>query len=206
MTKILSRAGASLADIYDVEGSIAGIEQLETRELGIVHEMGATVFSERFSTRIIRITTGDIAQNTDFNIEEVNVSETPARLLGVQVFATVVSQTLRCAVLATDPILGQDFPLWVFDTAATNSDTVFLEDAAVHSNKQVLVPRIGIPVGPAFVGGREQQGTMASSVTLTGRTTGFGAGVVVHTALLLIAFARSDGSRSPPRGITIPSW
>ena len=45
MVKILSQAGISLADLYNVEGSIAGIEQLDTRELPIVHEMSGTIFS-----------------------------------------------------------------------------------------------------------------------------------------------------------------
>ncbi len=206
MTKILSRAGASLADIYDVEGSIAGIEQLETRELPIVHEMGATVLSERFTTRIFRITTGALAQNILFAVELTTLPETPARLLGVQVIATDGGRVDRCAVLATDPTLGQDFPLWVFDAGTPANEVIAMEDAGVHALFGLLVPRTGINAFPSFVGGRVQQDSMVSSVTLSGDTTGFGAGTVTVTALLLLAFPRNDGSRRAALGRPIPSW
>jgi len=206
MAKILSRAGASLADIYDVEGSIAGIDTLETRELPIVHEMGATVFSERFRTQIFRITTGALAQDIAFAVELTTLPEIPARLLGVQVIANVNARVALAAVLATDPTLGQDFPLWVFDSVAALQLTVAMEDAGAHANQRVLVPQAELTVFPAFVGGREQQGNMASSVTLSGLTSGFGAGTVTVTALLLLAFPRTDGPRRAPLGLPIPSW
>jgi len=206
MSKILSRAGASLADIYDVEGSIAGIEQLETRELPIVHEMGATILSERFTTRVFRITSGALAQNLSYAVELTTLPETPARLLGVQVIVNSVARTTRVAVLATDPTLGQDFPIWVWNAGAGDTGVVTMEDASVHSNQSILIPWLGINVYPAFVGGRQQQDSMVSSVTLSGLTSGFGAGTVTATALLLLAFPRNDGARRPPLGVPIPSW
>ena len=206
MTKILSRSGASLADIYDVEGSIAGIEQLETRELPIVHELGATVFSERFTTRVFRVTSGAIAASTAFNVEETNLPERPCRLLGVQVITSFTSRLVQVAVLGTDPVLGQDFPLWVLDTSAIASEGVNMEDAGGAGAFAILVPRTGLNVFPAFVGGKNQQDDMVSSVTLAGLTTAFGAGTVTTTALLLLAFARTDGPRPPPAGVPVPSW
>ncbi len=207
MTKILSRTGFSLADIYDVEGSIAGIEQLETRELAIVHEMGATVMSERFTTRVFRISSGGQLQNVAFNVELITLPETPARLLGVQVITTLASRLARCAVLATDPTLGQDIPLWVFDTTTNDFEAIVMEDASASVAREILVPRHGMNINfPTFVGGRRQQDSMVSSVTLAGLTTGFGAGTVTTVALLYLAFPRNDGSRPATPGIPIPSW
>lgn len=205
MVKILSKSGESLADIYDVAGSVAGIEQLETRELPIVHEMGATVMSERFTTRIFRITTGAILQSIAFNVEEVNLPGTPARLLGIQVITTAVARVSRCAVLGTDPTLGQDFPLWVFDTTAGLGELVTMEDAGASANQDILIPRAGLNVFPAFVGGTAQQDSMVSSVTLAGTTPAFGAGTVTTTALLYIAFPRGAANISGV-GLPIPSW
>jgi len=205
VTKILSRSGDSLADIYDVEGSIAGIEQLETRELPIVHEMGATVLSERFTTRVFRISSGAIAQSTAFNIEILTFPETPTRLLGIQVVSTSTVRLAQVAVLATDPTLGQDFPLWAFDTALAEFEPVTMEDATASQPLQILVPRTGLNIFPAFVGGQEQQDSMVSAVTLAGLTTAFGAGTVVTTALLLLAFPRRDINISS-KGLPIPSW
>jgi len=207
MTKILSRSGDSLADMYDIEGSIAGLEQLETKELPIVHEMGATIFSERLRTRIFRITTGGIDQSIVFNIEEVNLPDTPTRLFGVQVIVNGGARIARCAVLATDPTLGQDIPLWVFDATLGEFEETDLEDAGVAVTRDVLVPRTGLNVFPAFVGGSGQgpADTMVSSITLAGETTAFGAGTVVITALLYLAFPARDINISS-RGLPIPSW
>ena len=205
MTKILSQSGTSLADIYDVEGSVAGVEELETRELPIVHEMGATILSERFTTRTVRIPTGAIAQNIAFNVELATLPESPARLLGVQVISDDAARVSRAAVLGTDPTLGQDFPLWVFDTGVAAFETITLEDAAVAATFELLVPRTGLNIFPSFVGGRGQQDEMVSSVTLAGLTAGFGAGTVLVTALLLLAFPRRDINISS-RGLPIPSW
>ena len=207
MTKIQSRSGASLADIYDVQGSIAGIDQLETRELPIVHEMGATVLSERFTTRVFRVTTGLIAQNIEFAVEETSLPETPARLLGLQVFIDGTgAQITRCTVMGTDPTLGQDFPLWVLDSSSNTTESIVMEDAGASNTLQVLIPRSTITLAfPTFVGGKEQQDPMVSSVTLAGLTAGFGAGTVELIALLYLAFPRRDGSVGS-KGLPVPSW
>lgn len=205
MPKILSRSGASLADVYDVEGSVAGIENLETKELPIMHEMGATVLSERFTTRIFRVTTGAIAQNIAFRVEEVNLPETPARLLGLQIITSDMTRLTRAAVLGTDPTLGQDIPLWIWDNITALDFPITMEDAGSSAVFRVLQP-LGPPtISPAFMGGKEQQDSMVSSATLVGLTTGFGAGTVIITALLLLAFPRRDNSVSS-KGLPIPSW
>ena len=206
MPKILSRDGQSLADIYDVEGSIAGIDQLETSELPIVHEMGNTVLSERFTTRVFRIPSGNVLQNADFNVELTTLPETPARLLGVQVIHNNLTlRVARAAVLLTDPTVNQDFPIWLWDSAAGLSETVEMDDAGTGADFALLVPAAGINGFATFAGGVEQQGNMVSNVKLTGRTTGFGAGTAETIALLLLAFPRRDINISS-KGLPIPSW
>ena len=202
MVKILSQDGQSLADIYDVEGSIAGIDELETHELPIVHEMGATVLSERFTTRIFRLPTGDLLQDVSWRIELATLPETPARLLGIQVIADDATRVSRAAVLATDPTAEQDIPIWVWN--ASDFEAVTMEDVGVSATFGVLVTREG-HIFPSFVGGREQQDDMVSSVTYVGRSTSFGAGNVSSTALLYVAFPRRDINISS-KGLPIPSW
>jgi len=205
MTKILSQSGKSLADVYDVEGSIAGIEQLETRDLPIMHEMGGTVFSERFQDRIFRIPTGAILQNADFRIQLDTLPETPARLLGIQVIASLPFRVVKCAVLGTDPTVSQDIPLWVWDAAGALTEEVNMEDVTVGNDFALMIPHASANIFPSFAGGREQQDNMVSSLTLTGTTTAFGGSTTEITALCYLAFPRRDGSVSS-LGLPIPSW
>jgi len=203
MVKILSRSGDSLADIYDVEGSVAGIEQLETRDLPIVHEMGATIVSERFTTRVFRIPTGAIAQDITFRVELSTLPATPTRLLGIQVITNTVARLTRVTVLGTDPTVEQDIPIWVWN--ATASEVVALVDAGALASFDVLEQHPTMAIAPTFVGGNGQQDNMVSNVTLAGLTSGFGAGTVTITALLYLAFPRGDINISG-RGLPIPSW
>ena len=212
MVKILSRSGVSLADIYDVKGSIAGIEQLETRELPIVHEMGATVFSERYNTTIRGIVTGDIAQNITFEIALTSLPLAPTRLLGVQVLTDVGARILRCALSATNPIgaIGggggaQDIPIWVWDATNALFETATLFNDGASGNLDVLIPHPGSLMFPTMVGGRGQGPDMVRDLRLQGRTTGFGAGTVAITALLYLGFA-FDTTGLSSRGVPFPSW
>jgi len=207
VVKILSKSGESLADIYDVAGSVAGIEQLETRELPIVHEMGATVFSERFTTRIIRITTGALAQSITFRVELTTIPDTPARLLGVQViFDGTGAEITRCTTMLHDPTLGQDIPVWVLDTAANLTENITMEDAGASVTVQLLIPLNTLTLPhPTFIGGRAQQDSMVSSVVFAGVMAAFGAGTRTATALLYTAFPRGAANISGV-GLPIPSW
>lgn len=211
MPKILSQAGNSLADIYDVEGSIAGIDTLETRELPILHEMGATVFSERFRTTIRRITTGAIAQNIDFNIELTNLPAAITRLLGLVVFSDNAGRALRCVVSALSsgsvpqPL---EIPIWLWDADAANpiSTMRYNDNGAGVAAMDYMH---GLPESvfvPNFTGGSGQtlvQGGV-EDIVMRGTTAGFGAGTVTISAVLLLGFTFQGGVDS--RGLPIPSW
>lgn len=203
MVKILSQAGNSLADIYDVEGSIAGIDQLETRELPIFHEMGSTVFAERLRPRMARATTGAINQSIGFDLSISDLPENIWRILGVTVLANVVARTDFIQISIRDPELARELPIFVWDTANDIESTVrIVENGAAVGNQQMLVgrtqlPSIGLGPGqPVQVGG--------DRMLIRGQSTAFGAGTVTIVILVYIAFPEVPGVSS--RGLTIPSW
>ena len=116
MTKILGQAGTSLADVYDIEGSIAGVDQLLSEEVTLEHEMGGVIFSERLIGSIERLTTGALVQNTSWDLTLV----TPPgifRVLGVYVQADVGARSTRAQVSIRDPTSARELPLFIWDSA-----------------------------------------------------------------------------------------
>jgi len=204
--KILSKSGDSLADMYDVVGSIAGIERLETAELPIVHEMGATIFAERFSTTIRRLASGNMLQDTDFNLVLSNLPSVMTRLLGVVVLSNVVGRLLRAVVAVRSPQSGseRELPVWLWD--GTTAETVTLqEDGAAVGDFDQLVGLPSANMLPCFTGGSgAPHPGQTSGIVLRGRTTGFGAGTVFVRGLFLIGFTQTTALSS--RGVPIPSW
>jgi len=202
MVKVLSQAGNSLADIYDVKGSIAGIDELETRELPIFHEMGATVFSERFSTQLLRASTGAIAQNTDIGLTIPSMPDAVARLLAVAIITDDATRILHCTMVVRDPVAEQEFPVWIWDEA-TSLSARMIDNAQVTAVFDLLVGSVAADMLPSFMGGTGQPQTV-DELVVRGRTTGFGAGDVTVTALAYVAFSLVGGVSS--RGLPIPSW
>lgn len=203
MVKILSQSGDSLAAMYDVKGSRAGIEHLETHELPIVHEMGATIFSERYSTIIRRSVTGDINQSTDFDRFTNDLPAVPTRLLAVTVLSDDAGRVGRAAVLARDNITGREIPLWVFDTAGGFQTVRMMEDGGAVTTFEVLRGQTDLQHLPNMVAGSGQP-LFVDRLVLRGTTSGFGAGTVFVRALYYLAFAQIAGISS--RGVPVPSW
>jgi len=207
MVKILSQAGNSLADIYDVEGSVAGIDQLETSELPIVHEMGATVLSERLSGNIRRQSTGAIAQSTAWDIEITNFPSGIWRVLGIQVL-TDAGRVNFAQVSLRDPRDQREIPLWFFDSTNDQVDDIRIEDnAGGAGNTFMLVPinkgSMGLPSMAIGTGQPQRVGDIA----FRGLTTAFGAGDVTVVALIHIAFSQVGGLGGiDNRGLPVPSW
>ena len=200
MSRILSQAGISLADMYQVDGSIAGIDELNTRELGIVHEMGATIFSERFRQTIRRRVSAATAQNTNIVLSIADLPEGINRILGVQVFADDGARITDCAVSINETPILQDFPIWVWDNG--NIRQFQLQDAGATGTFELLIPEPGI-VMPAF-GTSGQAPIEMSTIHLRALTSGFGAGTVVLTLLVHLAFTFTGGVSA--RGAAVPSW
>jgi len=207
--KILSKSGDSLADAYDVEGSIAGIEELLPRELGIIHEMGGTLFSERFSGAIRRITTGAIAQSTTFGVvigpTDAGAAAAPiSRINGIQVIADTIARVNLAAVLVRDPVTERELPLWAWDSSANDSITVRIQDdGAAVANEDLLRPAANSGLLPSILT-QSGQPLRVSDLALRGQSNAFGAGTVTITALIYVSFADLGGVSS--RGLPIPSW
>jgi len=201
VVKVLSKSGDSLADTYDVEGSIAGIEQLRSEEITLVHEMGATVFSERFSTFTRQQVTAAIGQSVDFTAIITNLPDFPTRLLGVSVISDDSSRVARASVAILDPGVPRDFPVWVWDLVV--SLNIEIDIGSGQETLNILAGIGGVNMLPNFCGGVAAP-QAAEQLVLRGRTTAFGAGTVVIRLLAHLAFAQVGGLSS--RGLPIPGW
>lgn len=201
--KILSRAGASLADIYDVVGSISGLETLESREVTLAHEMGATIFSERFQTTFRRMHSGDVLQSTDIDLVLSTLPAAPTRLLALTVVTLNQSRIANVAVSVRSPLaVTQEIPIWAWDKV--NFSLSRFTDEGVIVGRDILqgVPQLGSM--PTFIGGEGQGSTMVHEVALHAQTNAFGAGTVNITAFLHFGFAFEAGLSS--LGVPFPSW
>lgn len=208
MPKIRSQAGISLSDLYDVEGSIVGIEELISREVHLSHEMGAAVFSERLVARLRRMTTGDIAQNTDFSLQIADLPAGGFRVLGVDVIADAGLRVNHAVVSMHSPgaNFGQDFPLWTFDQdfANTGRTVRMVDDDNAEANLTQLAPQLGMANLPSMGFGVDQRFNVPN-IVFRGTTAGFGAGTVEVIALIYVA-AADAGSGLSSRGLPLPSW
>jgi len=204
MVKILSKSGDSLADMYDVEGSIAGIEQLETRELPIVHEMGGTVFSERISGFIRRNVTAAINQSTAFDEVSTGLPAGPYRVLGVYVQADVASRVDRAQVSLRNPLSGREIPIFIWDVNHdVEKDIRIVENGSAVSEDRALVQAFPV-VMPSLGIGRFQPQRVGEEIVFRGASSAFGAGTVLLTSLVYVAFSEVGGISS--RGLPVPGW
>lgn len=201
MTKVRSQAGNSLADIYEVGGSIAGIDELETRELGIIHEMGATVFSERLAGVIVRSETGDINQSVTFDNVITGFGANVVRILGLLVFTDNAARFDEITVSVRDPIAGRETPIFAWDVNEAGVSIRLQDDGAAVATYTGLANSLDITTLPSMLIDQRQP---VSEVAFRGRTPAFGAGTVFARLLLYTAFAEIRGYES--RGLPLPSW
>ena len=205
MTKILSQAGNSLADVYDVEGSIAGIEQLETRELPIVHEMGSTVFSERLGGEIVRLATGDLLQSAAFDVILTSPPTGIWRVLGLIVLSDTTGRVDRAQVSLRDPGTGREMPIFVWQA----TPDIELAIRIVENNQavtsmgtlrtvQTQVPNLAIAEG--------QPRRVGEEIVFRGSATAFGAGTVELIALLYLGVTELTQGAISSRGLPVPGW
>jgi len=203
--KILSQSGDSLADIYDVAGSIAGIDHLETHELPIVHEMGHTVFAERMGGRHTRIVSGALSQSDTFDVTSTDMTNGINRVLGVAVFgdADPNARIENAVVSIRDPVTEREFPIWIWDQANNVSSTIRIIDngGAVGQQEALIGSALQLP---SFVFGPDQPQSMPQFV-FRGVAQAFGAGNITLKALIYRTFA-SVASGLSSRGVPVPGW
>lgn len=202
MSKILSQSGVSLSDVYDVEGSIVGVEELDAEAVKTVHEMGGTIASERMSSRVLLLSTGAIAQDISFAVA-FNVGPDINRILNVEVLADQARIT-HCNVCLADlaaPI--NDMPLWAWDTLVNGVQTIRSSVGGTLGNRLRLVPDQGI-TGPTMAMGTSQP-LPTNQIQFRGVTSGFGAGTTVLSALIMMLFPQSASGLSNS-GLPVPGW
>jgi len=207
MPKVLAQAGDSLADVYDVVGSVAGVEELVSSDVHLSHEMGSAIFSERMGGAITPIATGNVAQSTTFDITIAIEPPGPARILGAMVVANAGGRVSIAAlsVATIDPGIEQDFPFWAWQSTVAGdverSVRMQIQGAAVANSIQ-LQPGPGVQT-PLMLIGRTQRNPVPT-LRLRGSTLAFGAGTVRIEAFVYFALAFDQAVSS--RGLPIPSW
>jgi len=211
MGKILSHAGETLADTYDVEGSSIGIEQLETRDVSLVHEMGATIFSERIASTIHTPDVGAIAQSTTFNNRYTFIPNVVTRLVGISVCTTTAEASrIDHIQISIETLSGEtitaEIPIWMWnDTDGDLSVARWSQEGAAAASFTFLRPFVPGYLPQTLVGiAAHFSGSM---IEIRGKTTAFGAGTVTPLVQLHTLFStlRADGL-GRTFGLPIPSW
>lgn len=209
MGKILSQAGDSLADSYDVAGSIAGVDDLLTQDVQLLHEMGGTIFSERLRSQTITMAAEGIAQNANFDATFAfdDLVDSPVRILGLQVVASVADSVQCCQVSIGGIGSSGEMPFFVYDHDDDEHGFIRLsvQGNAVAtyfalSPRQIQVPNLITRTGDSS----EMPG-----LVLRGFCTGFGAGTVNITSIIHIAragFATPVAGDPRSHGLPLPSW
>ncbi len=202
MVKVLAQAGTSLADHYDVVGSRAGVDELVSREVSLVHEMGATMASERMSGGMWRSQTGAIAQNITWDIVLTGFPIGISRMLGVVLLSDAAARIEQAMVALRDPLDGREFPLISWE-ATNDSESIvrIVENGAAVGNRYQLITRSVETPNLRFGTAQPQP---AQDIAFRGVAAAFGAGTVNLVALVYIAYMRQAGVSS--YGIPIPGW
>jgi len=207
--KILGRAGVSLADVYDVEGSQAGLGQLDSEEVKTVHEMGGVITSERLQGRVIVMDATALAASTTWDIE-VGLGGGVVRIAGVQVVSDnttgrvnhmTVGINMQSAA-ATDSLLFS----WDISTALDLQKPVRMDFQGTVATLSRYFEGAGAQGYPSMSFGATQviPGVTIPVMTFRGLTTAFGAGTITPRALIYVVFASTIGISS--RGLPVPSW
>jgi len=207
-TRIGNQSGISLADQYDVPGSIAGLHRLDTEEVKTVHDMSATLFAERASGRIFRIATGALTQSVDFEVVGSAMGGTQSRIYGIQVQIDIaigdVLDIARCAVVARSSETNREIPIWMWNNV--DGATIRMDDGTgTLANEVFLVPNPLFTMPPFMLFGPSQP-LFVDQIAMRGSTAAFGAGDVTITALVYSAIATDQVSGSESFGVPVPSW
>ncbi len=202
MAKILSKSGDSLADVYDVEGSQAGVENLESKDVHLVHEMGATIFNERLASRVLALSSGAVAASTAWNVN-FSVSRNTRILALACVTDNVGRITANQVSITSGPAVDNtEVPIWGWLGASDGSRVLSVMIAGVVANRTVLIPGLVGEIPNLLIGTDSPR--PAQTITMRGVSNAFGAGTVETQVLVLFGFAQTEGLSS--RGLPIPGW
>ena len=206
---ILSQSGISLADVYDIEGSIAGVDRLLTEEVQLVHEMGSTILSERLQSFLLRISSGANQQNTTWSVSSGEMPDCVNRILGVSVFIPIANATdiSFCSVSIQNGRIDREIPFYTFslpvddevvvlwnDDGAGNASFMQLRSQVTHTPQ--LITRLGL-------------GEAMPVIRFNGNTTAFGAGTVTAIAIVHVCRPNPEtpaAGQPSSHGLPLPGW
>ncbi len=207
MVKVLAQTGMSLADVYDVQGSILGVEDLQVSEVQAVHEMGSTIFAERSGAQLLRIATGDILQSVTWDLLVPGLTSTPMRLLGLTVISTDSTRVRRAQVsISNNAIItaGREMPVFVFDDATDVGKSVRIVENGDAAASMSVLSGSYFQGTPSMLFG-DQARRITPAIKFRGSATAFGAGTVECVLLAYVAWAEAAGGLSS-KGLPLPSW
>lgn len=203
--RILSNAGASVADIYDVKGSQAPLEYLDSQDVKTVHEMGGTIFAERLGGSIIQASVTGVLQSANWDINMLK-----------PVFPPGVSRILNISIIASDAARVSAAQISFYKTTGFREMPLFTWDSAVDTEVPMrwtwngsagdffhLRPSGGTLGVPTMLIGSGQQDRV-EEMRVRGRTLAFGAGTVSLYVTIYFAYCTLTGPGS--RGLPIPAW
>jgi len=206
--KILSQAGTSLADVYDVEGSIVGLENLDVTEIKGVHDLGPQIHSERLLSFNLIADSTALAQNLTWDVVLGAIPDSINRILSIIVVSGNGARVSHCQISITDPA-GVDHPVWIWTASDIVSNIRWQELTGTIVTAHALRPTPGATGSTPTIISRMGNEAALPTLSFRGLTTGFGAGTVRTRALILIARpdrgAPAAGEPSS-HGLPIPSW
>ena len=203
--KIEAQSGISLADIYDVPGSQAGPETLFPEEVHLVHELGATIFSERLATFLLLADSTAVAQSTVWDIVLAGIPDSINRLASIAVIADVAGRVDHCQVSIGEPCTGADQIIWAWDNAVDSQ----LNVRAFGGNIILLRPVVELAGGAPNLLTRTGTCRLMPNLIFRGISTAFGAGTVQAQAMIQVIRANpgAPGPGEPSsHGLPLPSW
>jgi hypothetical protein len=203
-----------MADSYDIEGSIVGVENLDSSSVGLVENMGQRVFSERMTSHLLRISSGSLAQNAAWDIVASPFPDGPCRITNIVFIALTASRVSMADLMIADPNSNVEMPIATWASGAVTIGGVadnerpirFDDDSAGAGTVSYLGQTLA--TSPQLV---VQMGQAPGMPVLKfrGLTSGFGGGTV--EVLCYVSHCRPNVLSPAPGhpssvGLAIPSW
>jgi len=208
MGKFRSQAGISMAQSYQIEGGIVGVEELLSKEVHLAESFGERVFSERLQSFFIKISSGAIAQSLSWAVTAGGIPDSPNRILSVQciIGSGDASKIVNANVDIEDVSSGRELPIYVYDTDIdAERDLRWSDDGAAAANFSLLGHSLDVPTLITRFGDE----LLMPTFMFRGRTTAFGAGTIEMFALIHMVRA-NPGSPTPghpsSHGLPLPGW
>jgi len=208
MSKVLADVGKSVADVYDVEGSIAGVENVLTKDVQAIHEMASTIASERMGSQLIRVEAAGVVASADFIAAAIGINVGITRLHSVMVLTDNSTRITRCNVNVRTQPGGmpaqtiQESAIWVWN-GSDNFLIEIVDDGGAVAGAQCLKPDTAFSYLPTMLSGPGQP-QLVSEVVLRGTAAAFGAGTVDIILVLHVTAVQPGGLSS--KGLPVPSW